>query len=648
MHGAALLEDPEGVLSFDQVRASKAFRPVRGPVENLGYPDSVYWLRVSVQHESERSEVWLFEVAEAPDRVELHRVQQGQHVRQLSGRALRFSERPTQFRRIVFRVPLGPGERSTLYLRYDTGDSLVVAPVMYTQEAYARQQSREVLAQGLYYGVIFVMALYNLFVFFGVRDRAYLYYVLFQVSFGMTQLTLDQIAYEFLWPNAVVWSQRAATFFAGLSFVGALGFGRTYLEVKDTLPRVDRVFAVFLSIAIGITLLAPWVTSALLNQVSLVFLITGSLLLIGTGVLAWKRGSGNAPIFTVAWLLLLTGSVVFSIRSMGLLPASALTDYALKVGSAIEATLLSLGLAGRINRLRREREQARQQVIENQEEHQRQLEQRVEDRTRELATALDELKAAQAQLVHQGRMASLGHLAAGVAHEIGNPLNFALGGAEVAADQLDALKGNLAKARPGSELTVRVQALERALSLVQQGTQRISTIVEHLREYVQSGKVEQAPTDVVDGIESTLRLLAARLDAHGIAVETDLPDELPMVSARAGELNQVFMNLLVNALQAMPDGGTLRIRARVESGTVTLRFADTGPGVPEAIRENIFDTFFTTRQAGEGTGLGLAISLEIVRQHGGSLWLGSDDDTAEDEGAVFWIELPASDAESGA
>lgn len=271
----------------------------------------------------------------------------------------------------------------------------------------------------------------------------------------------------------------------------------------------------------------------------------------------------------------------------------------------------------------------------------RAIEARVEERTRELSAALRELKAAQSRLVHQGRMASLGQLVAAVAHEIANPLNFTLGGAATLSRRHDALTSALEAwaARNGEDPDVsaalrQLRASRQSLELILSGNKRIKEVIEALRTYVRGGIVAAEPADLLRGIESTLALVRPQLKSQGILVVRAL-EPLPQVTCRAGELNQVFMNLILNACQAMPDGGELRISTREVAGGVEISFSDTGPGVPKELREQIFEPFFTTREAGEGTGLGLSISHEIISRHGGRLEL-SD----HGPGATFVIFLP--------
>jgi signal transduction histidine kinase len=156
------------------------------------------------------------------------------------------------------------------------------------------------------------------------------------------------------------------------------------------------------------------------------------------------------------------------------------------------------------------------------------------------------------------------------------------------------------------------------LAEVKESTQRISDLVTAVRSYTQLDRASMQLTDVAEGVESTLLTLAHRIPP-GVRVERDHGRDVPRIQALAGELNQLWTHLVDNALDAMGDSGTLRVRTRWERGAVVVEVGDTGPGMSEEIRAHAFDPFFTTKGVGQGTGLGLDISRRIVGQHGGDI-----------------------------
>ncbi len=291
-------------------------------------------------------------------------------------------------------------------------------------------------------------------------------------------------------------------------------------------------------------------------------------------------------------------------------------------------------------------------TIADLEEERAGLETNVELRTAELRAALDELKQAQAALVQGERMALLGELVAGVAHEVNNPLN-AIGGSISSLSRVEeelrdmlasyqqaeahlppAEREALAQKREALDLEGALDDLAGVAKVVRSATQRSVEIVGNLRRFARA-PAEALPASLDAGLEETLSLLRHRLDDHGIEVKVD-DATLPEVVCRPGEINQVFMNVLTNAIAA-PADTTIVVRKRVEGDMVVVEIADDGPGVPEGLRARIFDPFFTTKSRGEGTGLGLSISADILRRHGGRLSVDADADLP---GACFRLELP--------
>ncbi|MCZ7617774.1 MAG: GAF domain-containing sensor histidine kinase [Myxococcota bacterium] len=264
------------------------------------------------------------------------------------------------------------------------------------------------------------------------------------------------------------------------------------------------------------------------------------------------------------------------------------------------------------------------------------LEARVEERTHELHDA-------QAQLMHSEKMRSLGQLVAGVAHELNNPIGFVHANLQL----LQEYSRKLAAAHRAGEDTTKIEAaIEKLLSRSREGTERVTKIVQDLRTFSRMDQADLVDVNLNEEIDRTVTLMEPRL-RDGIDLVRDY-GELPRVRCYAGQLSQVFMNLLMNACDALEGKGRIRIRTRVigmlpapgssapSSSGVRLEFHDDGPGIPPEVQAQIFEPFYTTKPVGKGTGLGLSISYGIVERHGGRMLVGS----APGEGTTFVIELP--------
>jgi signal transduction histidine kinase len=267
------------------------------------------------------------------------------------------------------------------------------------------------------------------------------------------------------------------------------------------------------------------------------------------------------------------------------------------------------------------------------------------------------LAMAQEAVVQSEKLAGLGQLAAGVAHEINNPLAFVLNNVALLQRDVRALQGMLAlydRGRPLIEqhdqplaaelsdfaeqfdLPYTMTNMQDVLKRSKDGLKRIETIVRDLRDFARLDESDYHEVDLNAGIASTANIVATRAKSRDIRIVLDL-DPLPPVACFPAKINQVVMNLLTNAIDASPAGGIVTVQSESNGdGEVTIAVIDRGHGIPEPVRKRIFDPFFTTKPPGAGTGLGLSISYGIVRDHGGRI----DFDATAGGGTTFRVTLP--------
>jgi signal transduction histidine kinase len=297
--------------------------------------------------------------------------------------------------------------------------------------------------------------------------------------------------------------------------------------------------------------------------------------------------------------------------------------------------------------------------------------QQSETRYREQANQLDiafrQLKETQTQLVQSEKMSSLGQLVAGVAHEINNPVNFIYGNLTHASQYIQDLLYLLHlyeknTPNPSPEIQGQVEAMDlefisldlpKLLASMKMGAERIREIIQSLRNFSRLDEAEMKSVDIHEGLDSTLLILHNRLNGSSNHTSIQVIKEygnLPLVNCYAGQLNQVFMNLLTNAIDALEDYDKeqylqsyesyqkqIWIRTRVINHEyITIQIVDNGPGMTENVLQYLFDPFFTTKPVGKGTGLGLSISYQIVAKHGGKMQCIS----APGQGAEFIITIP--------
>lgn len=278
----------------------------------------------------------------------------------------------------------------------------------------------------------------------------------------------------------------------------------------------------------------------------------------------------------------------------------------------------------------------------------------IEEKNTELNTVLTNLKETQQQLVQSEKMASLGQLTAGVAHEINNPINFVSANIKPLKDDLTDLVGYLNfyrntikekgledafggqdKLPEENEINLVLQEVEDLLRGIEEGAARTAEIVKGLRNFSRLDQDALKKANLNEGIESTLTLLHSTYKDR-INIVKDFGN-IPEVECFPGQINQVFMNLFSNAIQAIQGTGSIFVSTQpTDEDKVCISIKDTGGGIPEEIRSKIFDPFFTTKDVGKGTGLGLSISYGIIQKHNGTIEVLSESGV----GSTFIITLP--------
>ncbi len=282
----------------------------------------------------------------------------------------------------------------------------------------------------------------------------------------------------------------------------------------------------------------------------------------------------------------------------------------------------------------------------------RAAEEELRRRKDELESALRRLQEAQAQLIQGEKMASLGQLVAGVAHEINNPLAYATNNlavldrdvrqlAAILADYRalvgDAAPEAIRQAEDRLDIGYTLANLDRLLRSTHQGLRRVGEIVAGLRDFSRLDEADRQQADPNEAVRATVEMVRFPVRQKGVNLVVDVAP-LPPTWCNPGQLNQVLLNLVMNAIQAVEAGCTITLRTRSlpDAQAIQIEVADDGPGIPESIRGKVFDPFFTTKPQGVGTGLGLWITYNIVEEHRGRIDLA----TEVGRGATFTVTLP--------
>lgn len=533
------------------------------------------------------------------------------------------------------------------------------------QKSFFDNYTRRTVIISAYFGIMVALFLYNLILFFSIKDKVYLFYCFYILFIALAQLSLSGYSYFFLWQNPFIY-EVSIIGFTTLSSLFVIPFFQLFLKTSEYVPKYEKylyVLTVVYFIALILRLLGYVATSYSIVDINGLIL---AISFISIGIIVARKGYRSAYFFLLAWSFLLFGLVVFILNNQGVLDLGAYANLPLLAGTAIEALLLSFALADKINILKKEKEIEQHDKVEALKENERlikeqniYLEEMVTSRTRELELTLKNLKDTQTQLVNQEKMASLGQLTAGIAHEINNPINFVSSNiSPLRRDIKDILelmdlyrekgklefsdksKSEVSDLEDDLELDYLLDEVNQLLSGMEDGAKRTVEIVRGLKLFSRIDEQDVKEVDIHDGLDSTLVLLNSSMGGR-VNVKKDYAS-LPMVECLAGKINQVFMNIISNAVHAMLDhpveGRTpeLVLTTSQEGNNVFIRISDNGPGMPPHVRDKIFEPFFTTKPVGKGTGLGLSIVYTIVENHKGTVRVESEMNIGTD----FIITLP--------
>lgn len=399
-------EDPQGHADFSQVRAlpDSAWQTVGRRDASFGYGGSAYWLRLDLHNPHPRSLGWILLVGNPLlDRLDAYGLD-GERVYR-AGDQRPFAWRWIEHRQLALPIDLAPGETRRLWLRMQTEGSANLSASLMTREAFEHREQGSLLFQGLFFGALLAMFVYNLSIYGITRDRNYLCYSLFVASFGFYQFIQLGFALQWLWPNALAWHQLSFPLSSAIATLFGILFTYGVLELKSGPPFYRGLTGLLLAccfVVIGLSLFGPY-PLALIGSFTLV--VACAILAFVFTLLRWRAGHAAARLFALGWFVLIGASLASILTGTGLLPYSLLTLHAQQIGGLIEMAVFSIALAARIRQVQTAQQQTQARLIsqerrlrteqakrlELQTQISEGLEQRVQERTAELQRTLQRL-----------------------------------------------------------------------------------------------------------------------------------------------------------------------------------------------------------------------------------------------------------------
>jgi len=506
------------------------------------------------------------------------------------------------------------------------------------------QQYQRLLLQGFFFGLIIVMCLYNLMIYFSVRDISYLYYVFSILGLGLYLFFFYGFAEELFWPENPKWDLHFFALVIPLTNIARLLFTKSYLHTYDLVPKWDR-FLKILIVSYSVPLIL-WALSAFHNTYLLPItnniIGTQGILVMSTitlvSVIVLRKGYKPARWFLLAFLLFNVGGILFIFRELGYLPDNFMTRYLLQFGAAAQVILFSLGLADRLNRMRSElasekllkekiakdQEVEKSKIIQQQKEI---LEVKINERTKELEESILKLKNSEHELTELNQVKD--RLFSIISHDIKNPLTTLDSFLNLLMNHHDKLTKE-----EFSELSSKTKF----------ALQNLRLLLENLLQWsrLQQNHLPFNP-DVVSiskSINKTLKLFSLLIAQKKIRVETKMTTEEVEVWADKDMLEFIFRNLINNALKFTPKGGSVLISILKREGIVLVTVEDTGKGMTKKEIDRILiagDGFTKSGTENErGNGIGLIMCKDFVERNGGELQISN----SSNGGTKVTFEVP--------
>ena len=388
--GIEYLEDPTHELDFYQVlNGEQDWQVNEDSVFNKGYNPSTWWLKFKLTNDQQVFSEWFLEISYAViDYLDIYVVDEhGNFKTYQMGDKLRFQNRPIEHRYFVVPLEIPWSSYRDVYIKVRSTSSIQIPLTMWERDAFNAADIGRTAIQGLYYGGLVIIAIYNLLIYLALGERTYLHYVGYVLAMFLFMASLNGWAFQFLWPYATEWNDTAILVSLTLVVFFGAAFAGRFLDLKNISRPLNILVYVFIIFSALIAILCFFIPYTLGIRIVISFAVLGCLYAFTAGVYAWKKGNQSASIYVVAWTGLFVGGIVLALNKVHLLPRNIFTDYATQFGSLMEVVLLSFALAERINKEKALRFQAQQDALTIQQQANEELEHRVAERTLELEEA---------------------------------------------------------------------------------------------------------------------------------------------------------------------------------------------------------------------------------------------------------------------
>ncbi|MCP4312982.1 MAG: GHKL domain-containing protein [Bacteroidetes bacterium] len=664
-------KDSTNSLTYEEISARFLDKNINSPEFKVKFKRNTnYWLKFQVKNISDNDGEWALEFRDIPF-LDIYIIDKSGGLEQLrAGTLIPASEKQMNSgirETVIFTLQSKEVKSFYVKFRYLFDTREINAISISDSKSFIKQTTIDNLVQGVFQGLLWLMLFYNLFHFISTREKAYLYYIIYVFSFAVLMLHAFQYLQDFIFPeNPGVSSYFGITVF--VAFTSYFLLLREFIDSRNKHPRIDKSLKIIIIIDAIITVLVfifQFIYIESFGLVGMQFVFLNAIMLLVYVVIILKIENRISKIFALGTLFLVLWIAIAIIGTFLGGDSDKLIIY-FQVGIVGEVFIFSAGLSYKYKVNEQQKQKAQNGLIiqfrENQElqtKVNRELEQEVSKRTEEISQQKDELhstleflKQTQSQLVQTEKMAGIGQLTAGIAHEINNPINYMTTSgnalkndirdyqnilnlyAEISQENVEEKLFEIAQLKEEVGFVEIAPETEILLNNIKIGGEKVAEIVKSLRAFTRLDESDLKKVNLHENIDATITILNNRFGKL-IEIEKQYSNNLE-VECFPGALNQVFLNILNNAIDATKNGGKITVQTQLVADTCQISISDTGKGIPEEIQNRIFEPFFTTKDVGKGTGLGLSTAHTIVKEHHGTIEV----ESRADKGTTFTIIIP--------
>ncbi len=652
-------EDTSSNLSFEEISmpgSAGSFILSESSNLNFGYTSSAYWIRFHLKNPDPQINDWLLEIDyELLDSIDFFCLDQDSlWSKKQFGDMYPFKQRELDARSFIIPLQLPDTLTRTYYMRVRTLGTMQFPMNVFRLRSGMRTVMLLETYYGIFFGIMLLLIIYNVFIYFSLRDVSYFYYIILILSSTIFLAFVSGHAFQYVFKNSMWWHNKLLPSAIALTEFCMIAFTRSFLNIRKYYAKLDKALICFQILAFVLIFLLFFTKYHFSIQVSVYTAQIYILLSLVSGIISLVKGNRAASLFILAFTLFAFGAMAISFMAIGITGVNMISAHGMELGAMLNGVFLSLALINKYKINKIEKEKADQEIIRMRQKANILLEKQVKERTteiqeknaelekqkEELQVTLENLKQAQDQLIQSEKMAALGGLVAGVAHEINTPVGISV----TAASSLTQETGRMAEMYKENKISRTdfkeyLNTANQTAKLILANMDRTATLIQSFKQIsVDQSTSQRRKFRLKAYTQDIMRSLSAAFKDRKISLLLEIDDELQLDSF-PGDFSQIITNLVLNSLSHgfdKEDEGKIELSARLEKKELILEYSDTGKGIPKENLDRIFEPFFTTNKK-LGTGLGMHVVYNlIIHKHKGTIECKSE----PGKGTRFKIRIP--------